>query len=148
MQVEQQGQEKAPESLVQQQDTPATAALTSQPEAGQQDQNQQEQPQEAPQQQPSDEQQKRDADPAGAASVNLASDASAVDGGQQNQAGKETAGGEQQQQEDGNTSMDGGLGYSTPLSGDPLMIIDKSKIPRPYKCPFPNCDKAFYRLEQ
>lgn len=41
-----------------------------------------------------------------------------------------------------------GNGYSTTLSGDPLMVIDKSKIPRPYKCPFPNCDKAFYRLEQ
>lgn len=41
-----------------------------------------------------------------------------------------------------------GNGYTTTLSGDPLMVIDKSKIPRPYKCPFPNCDKAFYRLEQ
>ena len=29
-----------------------------------------------------------------------------------------------------------------------LLVIDKSKIPRPYKCPFPNCDKDFYRLEQ
>lgn len=32
--------------------------------------------------------------------------------------------------------------------GEGLLVIDKSKIPRPYKCPFPNCDKAFYRLEQ
>ena len=48
-----------------------------------------------------------------------------------------------------NPNHTAGITYNGhPLSGDPLMIIDKSKIPRPYKCPFPNCDKAFYRLEQ
>lgn len=149
MQVEQQEQETPAETGAARQQESASAAMASQPNARQQHEQHQ---QSAQQQQAASTQESSSASPsAPSASANAVSNSSAAaENSPQKQNVHDAAGGEQQQQQQpgaGHIHMAGGLGYSVPLSGDPLMIIDKSKIPRPYKCPFPNCDKAFYRLE-
>lgn len=152
MQVEQQEQERPAESASQQQQqqsgeaqqSPA-AAMSKQPDgqpAGQQ----------ASQELQDGQQQQHTNGTAGPSESTTGNDVSNADQSlHDDDSGHAAAEQQQQHQEEGDgseTHMSGGLGYSMPLSGDPLMIIDKSKIPRPYKCPFPNCDKAFYRLEQ